>query len=637
MSSNSRINPFAKFQKKAPQLAPQQSNDQADTPAESEGAIENQENTENNKEIENNSTDNIEVKKEDDSSHQPPEPVSSGGKDKEDDDPLDQINGDNDDQSLDFGNEPSQQQEPPRSEKSIEKPDDQDKQEASNTPEASNDPGAPNDPVDDEAQKQEVNSQGEEKEMSKKEDNEDQNNIVNIVNSDDNMFNQIENSEEDNQNESPSNMNQSSAKLNPDESKDSIAEYERIISEKLEKKRKEELKKASDTMKNKLVKTGRCPVCTLSPPCNHYATLEEIVAANKKMNMSANKSKKSLNQSTHSQSAQKQDLPKPLRKKIIQHKARMNRSNRRNPKKSIDKGNDGFPAIHDEDFETSGNDKLNSTQITPLNNTDEDIDPNEKRLNHSLYGVPKRRMFRKKNYAQRLHSHNNRTKMRIQGKNAAQSEIRYVDIEKSLKKQKEHQERRRYILKARQRHKIQERIEKYREEKIQREIELLEEAKRLEAEEKHREEVREERRQKYLEKQRKKLEDYFQEKEKKEKEEEEKERKQENKRLMVEKRRKAHYSQQKRMIEEFSMKKKMTEDILKISKKPKNTSDNGGFLFSDSYMKKKVGKQPMNKHRKDKNHTDLGMKSGSEQEVFVKDNSDDNQDDISSPDPQQVK
>jgi len=93
--------------------------------------------------------------------------------------------------------------------------------------------------------------------------------------------------------------------------------------------------------------------------------------------------------------------------------------------------------------------------------------------------------------------------MRIQGKNAAQSEIRYVDIEKSLKKQKEHQERRRYILKARQRHKIQERIEKYREEKIQREIELLEEAKRLEAEEKHREKVREERRQKYLEKQRK--------------------------------------------------------------------------------------------------------------------------------------
>lgn len=61
-------------------------------------------------------------------------------------------------------------------------------------------------------------------------------------------------------------MNQSSAKLNPDESKDSIAEYERIISEKLEKKRKEELKKASDTMKHKLVKTGRCPVCTLSPP-----------------------------------------------------------------------------------------------------------------------------------------------------------------------------------------------------------------------------------------------------------------------------------------------------------------------------------------------------------------------------------
>lgn len=94
----------------APKLTPQQSNDQADTPAEPEGTTENQENTENNKEIENNLTDNIEAKKEDDTSHQPPEPVSSGDKDEEEEDPLDQINGDNDDQSLDFGNEPSPQQ-----------------------------------------------------------------------------------------------------------------------------------------------------------------------------------------------------------------------------------------------------------------------------------------------------------------------------------------------------------------------------------------------------------------------------------------------------------------------------------------------------------------------------------------------
>lgn len=49
-------------------------------------------------------------------------------------------------------------------------------------------------------------------------------------------------------------------------SKDSITEYEKIISEKLEQKRKEELKKASESMKAKLSKTGRCPVCTLAPP-----------------------------------------------------------------------------------------------------------------------------------------------------------------------------------------------------------------------------------------------------------------------------------------------------------------------------------------------------------------------------------
>jgi hypothetical protein len=49
-------------------------------------------------------------------------------------------------------------------------------------------------------------------------------------------------------------------------------------------------------------------------------------------------------------------------------------------------------------------------------------------------------------------------------------------------------------MRAKHRHKVQEQIEKYREEKIQREIELLEEAKRLEQEEQHREKVREDRR-----------------------------------------------------------------------------------------------------------------------------------------------
>jgi len=113
----------------------------------------------------------------------------------------------------------------------------------------------------------------------------------------------------------------------------------------------------------------------------------------------------------------------------------------------------------------------------------------------------------------RLYSHQNRTKVRIQGRHGLKSE-KYVDIERSIHEQHKHEQRKSYILKTRERHKIQERIEKYREEKIQREIELLEEAKRLEQEERHRERVREERRKRYLDKQRKKLEDYLREKEK---------------------------------------------------------------------------------------------------------------------------
>lgn len=50
---------------------------------------------------------------------------------------------------------------------------------------------------------------------------------------------------------------QQQEEFDDNESKDSIAEYEKIISEKLEEKRKEELKRASDNMKLKLLKNGR--------------------------------------------------------------------------------------------------------------------------------------------------------------------------------------------------------------------------------------------------------------------------------------------------------------------------------------------------------------------------------------------
>ena len=51
--------------------------------------------------------------------------------------------------------------------------------------------------------------------------------------------------------------------------------------------------------------------------------------------------------------------------------------------------------------------------------------------------------------------------MRTQGKHGAKSE-KYVDLQKSIEEQKKLEEKKRFIMRAKQRHKVQERIERYR-------------------------------------------------------------------------------------------------------------------------------------------------------------------------------
>ena len=48
------------------------------------------------------------------------------------------------------------------------------------------------------------------------------------------------------------------------------------IAEKLESQRLSELKLAAFGMKGSLVSNGRCPKCTLKPPCKHYQSSEEL-------------------------------------------------------------------------------------------------------------------------------------------------------------------------------------------------------------------------------------------------------------------------------------------------------------------------------------------------------------------------
>jgi hypothetical protein len=48
------------------------------------------------------------------------------------------------------------------------------------------------------------------------------------------------------------------------------------MAERLERQRMTELKNAAIVMKGTLVQNGRCPKCTLKPPCKHFETSEDI-------------------------------------------------------------------------------------------------------------------------------------------------------------------------------------------------------------------------------------------------------------------------------------------------------------------------------------------------------------------------
>ena len=292
-------------------------------------------------------------------------------------------------------------------------------------------------------------------------------------------------------------LNQTQNEGEDDDSKDSIAEYEKIISEKLEEKRKEELKKASDHMKLKLVKTGRCPICTLAPPCNHYSTTDEILAANRRV-ITQRKASQNRSPST-SQSPQKSYSGRPAPHRVRKPKKIADRLNRTayntdsqpisqpmysaqkarlgSHERSEDVDDPALPTIKDEDFEKPRDPSIVSKEVKVVD-TEHSEDKNisqpapRRPKNSDANAVYQIRRKRIKQPQTRLYSHQNRTKVRIQGKHGTRTE-KYVNIQKSIEEQKRQQERKRYIMKARQRHKIQERIEKYREQKIEHEIELL--------------------------------------------------------------------------------------------------------------------------------------------------------------------
>ena len=271
----------------------------------------------------------------------------------------------------------------------------------------------------------------------------------------------------------------------------------------------------------------------MAPPCNHYSDNDEIKGANRRLLLSIKREAKKSSPST-SRSPHKVITGRPAPHKVPKRRVgdRLNRTTYNTDPKPINdlkyknkmqddskiqnkdsannksEGEDSaLPIIKDED-NVKNNDEVNNQSIVSkevkvlntevsdkeMSKGDTHSQPAPKRLKNAnpnaMYEIRRKKINQPHN---RLYSHQNRTKMRIQGKHGVKSE-KYVDLQKSLEEQKKVEDRKRFVMRAKQRHKVQERIERYREEKIQREIELLEEAKRLEQEERRREKIREDRR-----------------------------------------------------------------------------------------------------------------------------------------------
>lgn len=76
-------------------------------------------------------------------------------------------------------------------------------------------------------------------------------------------------------------------------SEEDYEEFENNIAKKLEEKRKQDLLAATEKMKYKLLKTGRCPYCTLCPPCKHFENADSIPVQEIQMTLSISPPKKS--------------------------------------------------------------------------------------------------------------------------------------------------------------------------------------------------------------------------------------------------------------------------------------------------------------------------------------------------------
>lgn len=312
--------------------------------------------------------------------------------------------------------------------------------------------------------------------------------------------------------------------------------------------RKKDLDIAADGIKNKILSEGRCPVCTLKPPCKHYDSSDTIPKIESKP-------------------------PRPIFNNIENNKFISLESDSRKLDSSpigivrIPSKYTSDTRISPESMPQSQGSQISSSSVPPIFR--QDNRPFEQMNNiRNTYYIPRQstQSNRSPGMRQPLSASNaaNKSfelpaKLSVRYRNKSST---YQTSGGRVEEMRRSQERKVELRKAEERLETLAKIEAYREERLRREIEKLEEEKRKEDEEMRQKQLKEAKRRKYLEDQKRRLDTYYEER-KKQEEDIKKQQESEKSKLLKEARKKQkEVSQKKQQIMEYHKKKVLIDGII---------------------------------------------------------------------------
>jgi hypothetical protein len=305
--------------------------------------------------------------------------------------------------------------------------------------------------------------------------------------------------------------------------------------------RKKDLDTAADGIKNKILSEGRCPVCTLKPPCKHYESSDTIPKTESKpprpiFNNIENNKLISLDST-------------PIG--IVRVPSKYT-SDTRNSPESIPQSqgsqisSSSVPPIFRQDnraFEPMNN--IRNTYYIPRQSTQSNRSPGMRQPLFASNGVNK--------------SFELPAKLSVRYRNKSNT---YQTSGGRVEEMQRSQERKVELRKAEERLENLAKIEAYREERLRREIEKLEEEKRKEDEEERQKQLKEAKRRKYLEEQKRKLDTYYEDRKKQEEDVKKQQESEKAKLLKEAKKKQKEVSQKKQQIMEYHKKKVLIDGII---------------------------------------------------------------------------